>query len=115
MLASLLVRMVGDGEGPVPWCGAGPWSSRSRCGVRDVADGCLFGGDFGDGGASSGFVDDCFVGRVGRDEGLQAEVVHGAREAAAGLVDQVGGVVAEELVAAADEFEVVAQVVAGLG
>src|SRR5664279_6600562 len=39
MLASLLVRMFGDGEGPVPWCGAGPWWSRSRCGVRDVADG----------------------------------------------------------------------------
>ena len=66
--------------------------------------GALFGGDFGDGGAGGGFVDDCFVGGVGRDEGLQGEVVDGAWESSAGLVDEVGGGVAEELVAAADEF-----------
>src|SRR5450755_1464469 len=117
MLASLLMRMVGDGEGPAPWFGAGPWWLCWRCGDRRGANGrgSLFGGDFGDGGAGGGFVDDGFVRCVGRDEGLQGEVVHGAWEASAGLVDQVGGVLAEELVAAADEFEVVAKVVAGLG
>src|SRR6476646_3636707 len=75
----------------------------------------LFGGDFGDGGAGGGFVDDCFVRCVGRDKGLQGKVVHGAWQSSAGVVDEVGGVVAEQLVAAADELEMVTQVVAGLG
>src|SRR6478735_540016 len=77
--------------------------------------GGLFGGDFSDGGAGGGFVDDCFVRGVGRDEGLQGKVVHGAWQSSAGLVDEVGGVVAEQLVAAADQLEVMCQVVPGLG
>ena len=38
----------------------------------------LFGGDFGDGGAGGGLVDDVAVGGVGGDEGLDGEVVHGS-------------------------------------
>ena len=54
--------------------------------------GPLFGGDFGDGGAVGGFVDDCFV---------RGEVATRACRA--------------RLVAAADELDVVGEVVAGLG
>ena len=39
MLASLLVRMFGDGEGPVPWFGAGPWWCCWRRGDRRGAMG----------------------------------------------------------------------------
>ena len=77
--------------------------------------GWLFGGDFGDGGPGGGLVDDGLVRGERGDEGLECEVVHGPGQAAAGLVDEVGGVVAEQLVAAADELEVVGDVVAGLG
>ena len=85
MLASLLVRMFCDADGPVPWFGAGPWWCWWRSGVRGDALG-LFGGDFGDGGAGGGFVDDCFVRCVGRDEGLQGRVVHGAWQSSARVV-----------------------------
>jgi hypothetical protein len=68
--------------------------------VFRVALWCSFGGDFGDGGAGGGFVDDGFVGGEGCDEGLDGEVVDGAGVAAAGLVDQGGGVVGEQGVGA---------------
>jgi len=58
--------------------------------------GWLVGGDLGDGGAGGGFVDDGFVGGVGGDEGLDGEVVDRSGVAAAGLVDQCGGVVGEQ-------------------
>ena len=64
--------------------------------------------DFGDGGAGGGFIDDGLVGGVGGDEGLDGEVVDGAGVAAAGLVDQGGGVVGEQGVGAAGQGEVVA-------
>ena len=51
-----------------------------------------FGGHFGDGGAGGGLVDDGLVGGEGRDEGLDGEVVDRSWVAAAGLVDQCGGV-----------------------
>ena len=38
----------------------------------------LFGGDFGDGGAGGGFVDDVAAGGVRGDECLNGEVVHGS-------------------------------------
>src|ERR1700751_23570 len=69
----------------------------------------------GDGGAGGGFVDEGLVGGEGGDEGLQGEVVDGAGVAAAGGGDQVHGVLGEELVGAAGEFEVVGDVAAGLG
>ena len=60
----------------------------------------LLGGDLGDGGSGGGLVDDGLVRCVGGDEGLQAEVVDRAGQPAAGLVDQGGGVVGEQLVGA---------------
>ena len=57
--------------------------------------------DFGGGGPGAGFVDDGFAGGVGGDEGLDGEVVDGSGQAAAGGVDQGGGVVAEERVGSA--------------
>jgi hypothetical protein len=52
--------------------------------------------DLGDRGAGGGLVDDGLAGGVGGDEGLDGEVVDGSGGAAADLVDQGGGVVAEE-------------------
>lgn len=69
---------------------------------------CLFCRDFGDGGVGGGFVDDGFVVGEGGDECLEGEVVDCAWVAAAGLVDQYCGVVAEEGVGAAGEGEVMA-------
>ena len=68
---------------------AGTPSRCSLTGSRGVplVDGCvmvgvagwwLVGGDFGDGGAGGGFVDDCFAGGECGDEGLHGEVVDGA-------------------------------------
>jgi hypothetical protein len=70
--------------------------------------------DLGDGGPGGGFVHDGFVGRVCGDQGLDGEVVHGSWQAPADLVDQGGGVVAEEGVGAAGEFEVMNEVGLGL-
>ncbi len=53
-----------------------------------------FCGDFGDGGAGAGFVDDGFLGGVGGDEGLDGEVVHRPWQASGDLVDQGERVVA---------------------
>lgn len=69
--------------------------------------------DFGNGGASGGFVDYGFVGGECYEEGLQGEVVDRAGIAAAGLVDQRGRVVGEQGVLASVQLEVVAQVVGG--
>jgi len=63
--------------------------------------------DLGDGGAGGGLVDDALVGGERGDEGLDREVVYRSREAATDLVNEVCGVVAEQRVAAAGEFEVV--------
>ena len=70
--------------------------------------------DFGDGGAGALLVDDVLAPRPGGDQGLGGEVVDGAGEAAAGGVDQGGGVVAEQRVGPAGELEVVGDVPAGL-
>jgi hypothetical protein len=77
MLASSCVWLTRIDEGPVPGAGRG---LGGRADVRMLAVspgfGRLFGGDFGDGGAGGGLVDDSLVRREGRDEGLQGEVVH---------------------------------------
>ena len=72
MLASSCVRLTRFDEGPVPGSG------RGLGGQADVlmlavspGFGRLFGGDFGDGGASGGLVDDGLVRCEGRDEGLE--------------------------------------------
>ncbi len=75
----------------------------------------LFVEGFGDGGAGGGLVDDGLAGCVGGDECLEAEVVDGAGVAAAGLLDQRGGVVAEQRVGPPAEGEVVGDVAGGLG
>jgi hypothetical protein len=64
--------------------------------VVRVSAWCSFCGDFGDGGAGGGFVDDRLVVDEGGDERLEADVVDRAGVAAAGLVDQCGGVVGEQ-------------------
>jgi len=48
--------------------------------------------DLGGGGAGAGFVDDGFAAGVGGDEGLDGQVAGGPGQAAAGGVDQRGGV-----------------------
>src|SRR5664279_3326955 len=68
---------------------------------------CSFCRYFGDGGSGAGFVDDCFLARVGGDEGLDGEVVHRAWQAARDLVDQCDRVVAEQGVGSAGQREVV--------
>src|SRR6266511_3109954 len=75
---------------------------------------CLFGRGFGHGGAGGGLVDDALVGGEGGQQGLDGEVVDRARVAAAGLVQQRGGVVGEQGVGSSGQGEVVAQVVGGL-
>ncbi len=55
-----------------------------------------FCGDLGDGGSGAGLVDYCLFAGEGGDEGLDGEVVHRPRQAAGDLVDQGGGVVAEQ-------------------
>src|SRR6266704_1514462 len=70
-------------------------------------------GDFGDGGACGLLVDDGLAVDVGGDEGLEGEVVDGAGVAAGGGVNECGGVVAEQGVCPAGEFEVVADVAGG--
>src|SRR6266496_3933988 len=72
-----------------------------------------FGRDFGDGGAGGGLVDDALIGGERGQQGLQGEVVDRAWVAAAGLVDQRGGVVGEQGVGSSGQGEVVAQVVGG--
>ena len=54
------------------------------------------GGDLVDGDAGAGEVDDGFAVGVGGEQGLDGEVVDGAGQAAAGVVDQFDGVVGEE-------------------
>lgn len=68
---------------------------------------CSFCRDLGDGGASGGFVDDGLVVDEGGDECLEADVVDRSGVAAAGLVDEGGGVVGEEGVGASGQVEVV--------
>jgi hypothetical protein len=63
--------------------------------------------DLGDGGAGAVLVDDVLARCPGGDQGLGGEVVDGAGQAAGGVVDQRGGVVAEQRVGAAGEGEVV--------
>src|SRR4249920_1715128 len=71
--------------------------------------------DLADGGAGGGLVDEVLAGGEGGDQGLQGQVVDRAGVAAAGGVDQVQGVFGEEMVGAAGEVEVVADVAGGLG
>jgi hypothetical protein len=66
--------------------------------------GWSFGGDLGGGGAGGALVDDGLAG----GECLEGEVVDCSGVAAVGLVDQGGGVVGEQGVAASGEGEVVA-------
>jgi hypothetical protein len=64
-------------------------------------------GDFGDGGAGAGLVDDGLAAGEGGEECMDGKVVDHSWVAAAGVVDQGGRVVGEQWVAAAGEFEVV--------
>ena len=77
MSASSCVRLTRIDEGPVRGFGAG-LGGQGDVLMLAVSPGCgrLFGGDFGDGGAGGGLVDDGLVRGEGRDEGLQGEVVH---------------------------------------
>src|SRR5271166_1676182 len=70
--------------------------------------------DLGDSGAGAVLVDDGFAVCPGGDEGLGGDVVDGAGQAAGGVVDQGDGVVAEQRVGSAGQFEVVGDVSAGL-
>ena len=79
-----------------------------------VSAGCSFCRYFRHGGARGGLVDDGLAGGEGGEQGLDGEVVDGAGVAAAGLVDQRGGVVGEQGVGASGEGQVVAQVAGGL-
>jgi hypothetical protein len=63
---------------------------------------------FGDRGAGAGFVDEVLAVCAGGDERGESEPVDRAGFAAAGLVDERCGVVGEQRVGPADEFEVVA-------
>ncbi len=54
-------------------------------------------GDFGDGGAGGGVVDEVLAGAGGGDQGGEADVVDHAGPAAGGLVDLGDGVVGEQL------------------
>jgi hypothetical protein len=65
-------------------------------------------------GARRGRIDDGFAGGERGEQGLDGELVDGASVAAAGLVDQRGGVVGEQGVGAAGEGKVVAQEAGGL-
>src|SRR5258708_7109398 len=78
-----------------------------------VSWGCSFCRDFRHGGARGGLIDDGVAGGERGDECGDGEVVDGAGVAAAGLVDQGGGVVGVEGVGPAGEGEVVAQVAGG--
>src|SRR5215212_6142216 len=71
---------------------------------------CSFCGDFGDGGAGAGFVDDRFLAGVGGDEGLDSAVVHRLRQASGDLVDQSERVIAEQRVGSAGQLQVMAHV-----
>ena len=62
-----------------------------------------------------GFVDDCLVGGVGGDEGLDGEVVHRPGQAAGDLVDQRGRVIAEQRVGPPGQLQVMGNVAAGFG
>ncbi len=64
-------------------------------------------GDLGDGGLGGGFVDDAFAVGVGRDQGLDSEVVDRAGDPAGGVVDQRDRVVGEQRVGASCQGEVV--------
>ena len=57
-------------------------------------------GDLGDGGAGSLLVDDGLAGGVGGDEGLDGQVVHGARVTTGGGMDQGSRIIAEKRVRA---------------
>src|SRR5271166_1249077 len=70
--------------------------------------------DLGDGGAGALLVDDVFAPGPGGDQGLGGDVVDGAGQPAAGVVDQGDGVVAEQRVGPAGQLEVVGDVSSGL-
>src|ERR1700740_2330356 len=104
MTRALRMPMAGDEIAPPGLPGGAIWLARcrrlsARC--RGLVD------DLADGGAGGGLVDEVLAGGEGCDEGLQGEVVDGAGVAAAGGVDQVHGVLGEELVGAAGEVHVV--------
>src|SRR6266542_3954683 len=109
LLASLVMRMVsvwGSPAGRVPggasvFVVAGWWS--------------VCRGELGEGGAGAGLVDDGLVVGERGEEGVDGEVVDDSGVAAAGLVDERDGVVGDECVGAAGEFEVVVQVAGGFG
>src|SRR6266487_3707536 len=79
-----------------------------------LAEASALGGDFGDGGAGGALVDDAFAVGEGGDQCLDGEVVDCSGDAAAGLVHEAEGVVAEPGVRAAGELEVVLDVGHGL-
>ena len=78
----------------------------SRAGVGVVVG-------FGDRGSGAGLVDEVLAGGAGGDERGEGEPVDAAGLAAAGFVDEGGGVVGEQRVGSAGELQVVVDVSGG--
>src|SRR5437588_10514297 len=95
--------------------GSGGAFRRGGVAVVGVVAVGLFVEDLVDGGPCGRFVDEGCAGGVGGDQALQAQVVDGAGVAAAGGVDQGGGVVGEQGVGSPGEGQVVLDVAGGLG
>src|SRR5882757_10881485 len=114
MTATLTVPTIGSANAPSSGWTAGRSSERWRLGRHGVAKIVGSVEDFGDRGADGGLVDEGLVGGERGDQGLQGEVVHRAGETAGGGVDQVDGVLGEQLVGAAGQAEVVLDVAGGL-
>ena len=70
--------------------------------------------DLGDGGAGALLIDDVLASCHGGDQGLGGQVIDCPGQAAGGVVDERGGVAAEQRVGAAGELEVVGDVSGGL-
>jgi hypothetical protein len=70
----------------------------------------LFADNLDDGHLGGGLIDDGFILSEGGDESLDGEVIKGARETLGSLVKEGDGVVAEEVVFATGEIEVVADI-----
>lgn len=68
------------------------------------------GGELGDGALGAGVVDEVEVMSGGSDDGVAGEVVEGAGQAEGGLVETSHGVVGEEGLGAAGEFEMMSEV-----
>jgi hypothetical protein len=100
MWASLMVPMSVVRKAPPPGRGGGALRARRRLWWARRRVAVLVVGDFGDGRAGGGFVDDGLAAGEGGDESGDGEVVDGPGVAAGGGVDERGGIVAEQGVGA---------------